>query len=166
MQRRLYFLFPDAEHTLRVVNELRSAGFTRLHTLAQHGIPLGRLPHATRAQEADTLHRLGQRLWNINLRLFFALLAGLLVSLWAGQALLALLCAALMATSFLAGLWATHLPDASLQEFQNALVHGEILLMVDVATRHVTEVEERVYRLHPEAVVGGVSWLPDAPGTL
>jgi hypothetical protein len=71
-----------------------------------------------------------------------------------------------MAASFISGLWSTHLPDATLQEFQDALAHGEILLMVDVATRHVTELEARVHRLHPEAVVGGVSWLPDAPGAL
>jgi hypothetical protein len=51
-----------------------------------------------------------------------------------------------------------HVPNVHLQEFRDALRHGEILLMIDVPQQRVDEVEYRVLARHPEAVAGGSSW--------
>jgi hypothetical protein len=55
------------------------------------------------------------------------------------------------------------IPNVHLAEFEDALQHGEVLLMVDVVPWRVTEVESLVHR-HPEAVSGGVGWHSDAFG--
>ena len=45
-----------------------------------------------------------------------------------------------------------------LDEFRDAMAHGEILLMVDVPEQQVADIENLVHHHHPEATVGGVSW--------
>jgi hypothetical protein len=55
-------------------------------------------------------------------------------------------------------------PDVQLAEFTDALSHGEILLMLDVSHFHVSEIENLVHMQHPEAAVGGVSWIMDGFG--
>jgi hypothetical protein len=44
----------------------------------------------------------------------------------------------------------------------DAMRHGELLLMVDVPVWRVERVEALVHKHHPEAVVGGVGWHIDA----
>jgi hypothetical protein len=69
-----------------------------------------------------------------------------------------LLCIAIMVATFLAGLGFTHVPNTHLDEFHDALTHGEILLMVDTGEAQIADIENRVHRHHPEATVGGVGW--------
>ena len=65
----------------------------------------------------------------------------------------------LMVVSFLMGLeFATHVPSVQIDEFQQALKHMEILLMIDVPIWQVAKVGKLVHRRHPEAIVGGVGW--------
>ncbi len=59
---------------------------------------------------------------------------------------------------------ALKVPDVHLTEFTDALSHGEVLLMVDVPSRRVAEIENFIYHRFPEAVVGGVGWTLDAFG--
>lgn len=56
------------------------------------------------------------------------------------------------------------MPTTHLDEFHEALRHGELLLMVDVSRDCVEDVEELMRRRHPEAVNGGSGWTPDAFG--
>jgi pheromone shutdown protein TraB len=56
------------------------------------------------------------------------------------------------------------MPMVHLDEFHDALRHGELLLMVDVSRDCVEDVEELMRRRHPEAVTGGSVWTPDAFG--
>lgn len=166
MTRRLYFLFPDQAHAQRVVDELVQAGVpeTRMHALARPGIALDGLPGATRRQREDAGGRLERRLWEGNLGLFALALLALLASLGIGEGTWAVLCLAVMAVSFLAGLLFTHLPNAHLDQFQAALGHGEILLLVDVPKSRVRHVEDLIQWHHPEAAVGGVGWTIAALG--
>ena len=64
----------------------------------------------------------------------------------------------IMAANFLIGIRFARLPNAHLNEFKDALAHGEILLMVDVNEDRVAVVEKLIHQHHPEAAVGGVSW--------
>jgi len=63
-----------------------------------------------------------------------------------------------MVATFLAGLIFTSVPNTHLGEFQDALAHGEILLMVDVPETEVAKVEQQVHHQHPEVTIGGVGW--------
>lgn len=63
-----------------------------------------------------------------------------------------------MARTFLGGRYFTHIPDTHLNEFRDALAHGEILLMIDVPGTRVAEIEDRVHKHRPEAAIGGVGW--------
>jgi len=161
MQRRLYFVLPDPDHAREVVEELEQASVPRtsLHAVAREGVLLAGLPAATPVQQADRLHSLERLLWRGNLAFFFVMFALLLVGLSTGSGWLVALGVAAMVVSFVVGeLW-THVPDTSLHEFDDAIAHGEVLLMVDVPPRRVDEIEHRVHRRHPEATVGGVSFL-------
>ncbi len=164
MQRRLYFMLPDAGHARRVVSDLEGSGLPRssLHAMARPGADLGGLPAATPVQQVDRLHGLERLLWRGNLLFFFLMLALFIAGLADGSPWLAALGATAMAASFIAGLLWTYVPDAAVHEFDDALGHGEILLMVDVAPRQVEEIERRVHGRHPEAAVGGVSFLAGA----
>ena len=59
----------------------------------------------------------------------------------------------MMLASFLAGLRFTRLPNVHLDEFRDALSHGEILLMVDVPKKEVDEIRDIILEHHPEALI-------------
>jgi hypothetical protein len=162
MKRRLYFLLPDAEHARVVVNELEARGIGRnfMHAIAGRGGDVNGLPVASRMQRKDLGARIEHYLWGGNLALFFLALIALVVfallplSWW-----WLLLPAGIMLVSFLTGLeFVMHTPNVHLAEFQSAMRHREILLMIDVPAGQVAEVEEMVHRHHPEAITGGVGW--------
>jgi len=161
MNRRLYFLLPDKDHALSVVDELRREGIDtqRMHALGSRHTRLDGLPTSTLRQTNDAAGHLEAFLWNANL-ISFALALGILLVmlLTTGWNLWLLAPATLMAANFLAGLRFTRLPNTHLDEFRDAMAHGEILLMVDVSEKRVADVEEQVHRHHPEAVTGGTCW--------
>ena len=132
MNRRLYFLIPDKSHALSAVYELTRHGINldHIHTLANKKVRLQSLPNAGH-QFQDPGQRIEDLLWKTNLVIFGLALAGLLF---------------------------TRVPNVHLDEFRDALAHGEILLMVDVPQTRVAEIEELVHHHHPEATVGGVGW--------
>lgn len=161
LNRRLYFLLPDRDHALAVVDELVHEGIDTedIHALGSPHTRLDGLPSATFRQENDTASHLEAFLWNANLISFVMALVILLVMVaTTGWNLWLLLPAGLMAVNFLAGLRFTRLPNTHLDEFTDAMAHGEILIMVDVPEQRVAEVEDRVHHHHPEAATGGVGW--------
>ena len=153
MERRLYFLFPDRERARATLADLESAGLER------HQMHLVASPEDARDFQRE--ERIARLAWRINLGLFAVAGLALLILLWQGQLLWALLPLALMLTSFLLGERFTHLPDVQMEEFRDALHHGEVLLLVDVPRDRVAEVEHRVSGRHPEAVPGGSRWHTD-----
>jgi hypothetical protein len=167
MNRRLYFLLPDQNHALSVVNELvqSSIDLDQIHALAGPGVQVDALPVATEAQQRDVARRYEKILWNSNLVIFGAA-AGVLVTILASTGPAAWILAPLtvMLGTFLFGLRLTRIPDVHLDEFRDAIAHGEILLMVDVPLEKVPDVEYRVHHHHPEAAIGGVGWSLDRAG--
>jgi hypothetical protein len=160
MNQRLYFLLPDREHTLRIVNELREQGFqtTHMHTLAGKGQTAENLPGSDSHQRNDLAGRIEYWAWRADLVLFFLAAIAVVVMVFQHAGLWVLLPLAVMVATFLLGERFTHLPNVHLHEFRDALRHGEILLMVDVPRERVSEIEYRVRAHHPEAVAGGSSW--------
>jgi hypothetical protein len=167
MNRRLYFLLPDRAHALSVVGELARDGIStgNMHALGDRGTPLDGLPTASRRQTNDAAGHLEDFLWNANL-LSFVVALGIFIILAVttepGPWLLAPV--AIMVANFLAGLRFAKLPNTHLNEFRDALAHGEILLLVDVPEHRVATVEHQIHHRHPEATVGGVCWGTQAFG--
>ncbi len=161
MDRRLYFLLPDRAHALLVVDELNKSGIdsAQIHALGDRRTRLDGLPTSTLRQASDGASRLEKLLWNANLVSFAVALCvfiALVLTLnWNGWLLIPVV---VMVTNFLAGLSFTSVPNTHLGEFQDALAHGEILLMVDVAETEVAKVEQQVHHQHPEVAIGGVGW--------
>jgi len=166
IKRRLYFLLPDNGHAGTVVRELEARGIERrfMHAIAGHGGDANGLPDASRMQRNDLGARIERYLWGGNLVLFFlALIALVILAVLSLPWWWLLLPAGIMLVSFLTGLeFVMHTPNVHLAEFQSAMRHREILLMVDVPVGQVAEVEEAVHRRHPEAIAGGVGWSVDA----
>jgi hypothetical protein len=166
MLRRLFFLFPDTEHTRRAVDQLihRGVSVRRMHTIAK-GVELGTLPAASTRQKRDTKFRLEKFLWNASLALFLIATIGFIASLVSGSVLWAALSLFVMLLTFISGeQFAVKVPDVTLSEFTDAVEHGEVLLMVDVPVYRVAEIEGFVHHHHPEATVGGASWTVGALG--
>ena len=164
MLRRLFFLFPDTEHAQTVVNELMDRGVQvkHMHAIAK-GVDPAALPKASKRLRADTTFRLEWFLWNTNLILFVTALAVFVVSaLYLSGIWMALSLLVMLATFVVGEQFAVRVPDVHLTEFTDALSHGEVLLMIDVPTVRVSEIEDFVHHRHPEAVVGGVGWTMDA----
>ncbi len=161
MYRRLYFLFPDTAHTSRVVEELERQGIARseMHAVANPGIDISMLPSMDPGTARQVSGHSEKIYWTANLILFFVVLTAFIFFLLIGAALSAVVAGIVLLASFFAGfLFVSRVPNVHLDEFSQALKHGEILLVVDVPKRRVAEIEHQVHRLHPEAVVGGVGW--------
>lgn len=161
MNRRLYFVLPDEEHAAEVVRDLEAAGVARehIHAIPGRGVTLTRLPPATRKQRADVLGRFERLAWYGDLALFGAAAVALVLALAYSRPGLAVLAAGVMVASLLAGaLFALRVPDTHLDEFRDALAHGNVLLLVDVPRERVAAIESLVERRHPAATPGGVGW--------
>lgn len=168
MNRRLYFLFPDAAHARRAIDKLpheTGVDIDHIHTLARSDESTEQLPRSTPAQRRDFAGLLETALWNGNLALFALALVVLVAALLQGSAAWAALALLVMGLTFVGGAWFTnHVPHVHLDEFRDALGHGEVLLMVDVPRTRVPTVENYLLRRYPEAVAGGSSWSVDAFG--
>jgi hypothetical protein len=163
MLRRLYFVLPNETSASATAADLRAAGIDAGHLRIAAREP-GRIRiEGVRIQDAhlDRGARIEHSLWVINL-LIFAIAALAFAGLLLGQGLAAwlVLPAAVMAATFGAGLRFTRIPNAHLQEFADALRHGELVLMADVPPARVAEIEDRVRRRHPDAVAGGSAGAP------
>ena len=159
MDRRLYFLIPDRQHALAVVDELVEHGIKQeqMHTLADKRTRLDGLPRASLGQKNDSTQRAEKIFWNANLACFaLALISLIVLPVLYGLGWWLLIPVAVMVVNFMIGLHFTNQPNTHLGEFRDALAHGEILLMVDVPESKVTEVENDIQQHHPEATIGSV----------
>ena len=161
MRRRLYFLSPDKEHTRCVDEELAREGISvsNMHTSGARGTAMDGLPVSSPRQANDAAGQLENFLWNANLPGFVVAFGiFIILAFTTGRKLWLLAPAVIMAANFLIGVRFVRLPNAHLNEFKDALAHGQILLMVDVSEDRVAAVEKLIHHHHPEAAVGGVSW--------
>lgn len=164
MKRRLFFLLPDIKHARQLVFELNQLGIDQsaMHVVARDDIDYTGLPKSTSLQKRDEIYKLEQIVWNTNLALFATTLFFTLYFLLTDSPLAALIPAALMLSSFAAGCFFTSkVPDTHLSEFETAISHGEILLVVHTPKQHVKTLEKFVHHQHPEAITAGIGWSLD-----
>jgi hypothetical protein len=161
MWRRLYIAVPEAAHAHRVVGELEQAGIdrTNMHTIARRDVDITGLPAATDAQRRDRIWLWDRMIWNGNLVLFGLSAIGLGAAVLTASPAWAVAAGVVMIATFLAGRhFAVAIPHVHLGEMRVPLLHGEVVLMVDVPRARLGEIEQLVIRHHPEAGVGGVGW--------
>ena len=66
---------------------------------------------------------------------------------------------AVMAATFLAGMvFVLRIPNVHLDEFKEAIKHGEVLMMVDVPLSKVKQISRYIRQRHSEAVTAGSCW--------
>ena len=114
---------------------------------------------------SDITHKIEDFVWNFNLIIFFLAAISLGVFLFLNMNYLAMLSISIMAISFILGdAFALLAPKVHLDEFEHALNHGEVLLMVDTSKKHSMEIENLITRRHPAAIAGGSCWSINAMG--
>jgi hypothetical protein len=144
-----------------VVDELERAGIERanMHTIARGDVDITGLPRASDAQRKDRVWFWEQVFWTGNLALFGLSLLGCVLALWEGSvAGLIFSLLVVMVTFLLGNRFAVVTPHVHLDEMRVPLLHGEVVLMVDLPRARVEEIEQLISRHHPEAGVGGVGW--------
>ena len=145
--RRIFFLLPDQEHTKNVVDELTHQGIDQSHL------------HIISRQGKDSVYTIERLLWAGNMAVFFIalLITVILIAIELPQ--YAILTLGIMFISFILGAFFTiKIPNVHITEFDDALKHGEVLLVVDTKKQQVHDIENIVHRRHPEAITGGVGW--------
>lgn len=111
----------------------------------------------------DLNHLIEDYVWQANLAIFFLALASFFVFLFLDMNLPAILSILVMAASFILGdLFAMFTPKIHLDEFEHALSHGEVLLMVDTLKKDCAKIEDLVRKHHPAAIAGGSCWTINA----
>ena len=162
MYLRLYFLLPDENLARRVVDDLIDSGLQSKHIHAHRRInhsDTSGLKRPRMWQTLDLAEKIENVVWKGDLIVFFVAFAVFIYSLSTSHIVLTIVTAAIMLISFILGdFFASYVPRVHLGQFEDALSHGEVLLMVDVPKSRVVEIENRVHAHHPYVIDGGSSW--------
>ena len=159
--RRLYFLVPDIEHTRKIVDELLLARVDEkhIHVIAKEGTPLEDLPEARLAQKSDLVPAVEK---GLALGGLTGIVAGLIAVtippagiVLGGGAILASSLAGAGVGAWMSAMVGVSIPNSRLTAFEEAIMKGEILMMVDVAKVRVDEIDDLVKKHHPEAEIEG-----------
>ncbi len=165
--RRIYFLVPDIATTKLIVDDLLTAKIEErhLHVLAKRGTPLEELPEANLLQKSDFIPAVQQ---GMALGGTTGLLAGLVAvvlppasTVIAGGILLATTLAGAGVGAWLSGMVGMSIGNRRTKEFEEAIEAGHFLLLADVPTDRVLEIERRVKQHLPEVEIEGTE--PNIP---
>jgi hypothetical protein len=162
MRRRLYVILPDLGSAIQTANDLLMARIEdrHMHFLGKRGMSLGGLHEASVLQKSDVRHAL---FLGAGLGAIGGMLLGVYLRLTpigditfdAGTFLLT----TLGGTAF--GAWTSTLiglstPNVALKEYEADIEAGKILLILDVPSARVQEIEAMLARRHPEAIEKGI----------
>jgi hypothetical protein len=165
--RRIYFLVPDITITKKIVDELLQARIEErhIHVIAKRGTPLEDLPEANLLQKSDFIPAVQQ---GVALGGTTGMLAGLVAivlppasTVIAGGILLATTLAGASVGAWLSGMVGMSIGNRRTKEFEEAIDAGHILLLADVPTDRVDEIEMRVKQHQPEVEIEGTE--PNIP---
>ena len=154
MRIRLFFLFPDIEHTRGIVNDLllKRIDISRMHIIAKDDMALGDLPQASLAQKSDIAHAsfIGMIVGGIT-GTASSLIAYQVLGVAVGSTILGLTLFGVFFGVWVSTMIGISIPNISLKKYEKSINEGELLLMVDVPKDQVHEVEAMVEKKHPEA---------------
>lgn len=168
MSRRIYWLIPDVESARRAVDELLLARVPvqHIHCAGREGVNLSGLHPANVLQTTDVIYAAEAGLL---IGGTIGIAAGLLVAMYYPLGFDSLqwgIVAVLGGLGALFGAWSSSMigvsvPSHRLKRFEAAVEQGQILLMVDVPSLQVKEIEALLQASHPEARFEGED--PDTP---
>lgn len=159
--RRIYFLIPDISITKLIVNDLLAAKIEErhIHVIAKRGTPLEELPEANLLQKSDFVPAVEQ---GLALGGTTGMLAGLVAivlppasTVIAGGVLLATTLAGAGVGAWLSGMVGMSIGNRRTKEFEEAIEEGHLLLLADVPTDRVLEIERRIKQHLPEVDIEG-----------
>lgn len=165
--RRIYFLVPDISITKCVVDDLLMAKIEdrHIHVIAKRGTPLEELPEANLLQKSDFIPAVQQ---GLALGGTTGMLAGLVAiilppasTVIAGGILLATTLVGASVGAWLSGMVGMSIGNRRIKEFEDAIEAGHFLVLVDVSSDRVDEIEERVKQHLPEVEIEGTE--PNMP---
>jgi hypothetical protein len=160
MRRRLFFMLPDIPKARAMLDELLLARVEEryMHFLAKEGTLPDDMPGTGLFLRSDTLHGAEAGLC---IGAISGLLAGSLMFIFPpdDSAGLHLRFAVVLVTaifgaacgSWMAGWAARSIPNSSLEPFRDAIEQrGQVLLIIDLPYRRVTEIKNMIATRHPE----------------
>ncbi|AKJ68040.1 membrane protein [Pandoraea thiooxydans] len=159
--RRLYFLLPDVTTAKSIVTELmvNRIEWRRIHIIANSDVPLEGLPEASLLQSSDLIPALarGSAAGGIT-----GALAGLTAIAFppagltiAGGAVVALTLAGVGFGAWMGTMIGSSVPSSRLNDFQEAVEGGALLMMVDMPPDRVEEISQLIKLRYPLAVIEG-----------
>jgi hypothetical protein len=169
MNRRLYFVLPDVEHSHSMMDDLLLARVNakRIHFLAKPGTQMGDLPEATISERTDLIEG-----WEIGMGMgaVLGLIGGLItimIPTWWYTAPVPVIPSLVICTligfvggGFWTALVATTIPNNRLKPFEKQIAKGKVLMMVLVPFHRTQEIRALVEKKHPEATYRG-TWPTD-----
>ena len=158
--KRIYFLAPSIKITKKIVNDLLLARVDQghIHVLAKRNTPLGDLPEASFLQKSDFIPALER---GVAVGGLTGVLLGLIVMAFPGELVVGgglILATALAGAGF--GAWVSSMVGSSIgnrqiERFAVDIENGKFLMMVDVPSKRVEDIEQLVKERYPEAVCEG-----------
>ncbi len=159
--RRIYFLVPDIATTKKIVDDLLLARIEEkhIHVIAKRGTPLEDLPEANLLQKSDFIPAVEQ---GLALGGATGMLAGLVAvilppasTVIAGGVLLATTLASAGVGAWLGGMVGMNVGNRRIKAFEDAIEAGELLVLADVPTDRVNEIEASVKQHLPTVEIEG-----------
>jgi hypothetical protein len=159
--RRLYFILPDIRTTETVVDELllKRVDDRHIHVVAREGTALHDLPEASLLQKSDFIPAVER---GLALGGATGILAGIAAVtlppvglVLGGGAILGTGLAGAGIGAWLSGMIGVSVANSQIQQFEQAIQAGKVLVMVDVPRARIDEIEALIYGHHPEAEIGG-----------
>ncbi|SEM70881.1 DUF1269 domain-containing protein [Nitrosomonas marina] len=157
--RRIYFLVPNLSVTRKIVEELLLAKVEEkhIHVIAKRGTPLEDLPEANLLQKSDFVPAVEQ---GAALGGATGLLAGLVAvalppasTVIAGGVLLATTLVGAGVGSWAGGMVGMSVGNRRIKEFEDAIEAGEFLVLADVASERVDQIEALIKQHIPQVEV-------------
>lgn len=160
MSRRIYFLAPNPASVHAITDELQTMDIPErhIHVIGSYRYALDDLPQATLLQKSDLAHGVE---WGVGVGGTAGLLGGLLAVTFPPAGLVlgggAILMGTLVGAGFgalVSGMVAADQPNHDLESFEEDIMNGEILVLVDVPFRRLDEIKDVIIKHHPEAHIG------------
>lgn len=157
--RRIYFLIPDITTTKRIVEELLLARIEEkhIHVVAKRGTALENLPEANLLQKSDFIPAVEQ---GLAIGGTTGILAGLVAialppasTVIAGGVLLAATLTGAGVGAWVSGMVGMSVGNRRIKQFEDAIEAGEFLVLVDVSSERLEEIETRVKKQVPQVEV-------------
>lgn len=159
--RRIYFLVPDIATTKRIVDDLLLARIDErhIHVIAKRGTELEDLPEASLLQKSDFVPAVER---GLALGGSAGALAGLVAivlppasTVIAGGILLASALAGAGMGAWIGGMIGMNVGNTRIKQFVEAVEAGQLLVLADVPTNKVDEIEARIKVHLPQVEVEG-----------